>query len=116
MTGPFRHVYFPFRKSCYVIDKKYRFFKRQHNNKNVSILYDLAKNKSPDLWEKIKKLNCPPSRPNLEIVREDGSISRDNNEILNKWFTDKSRLYSGIRDNPEMVFEEDFFRNLGKEN
>ena len=76
------------------------------------MLYDLAKNKSPNLWEKIKKLNCPPSRPNLEIVREDGSISRDNNEILKKWFNDISRLYSGIRDNPEMVFDEDFYKEI----
>ena len=93
-------------------DKKCRFFKRQHMNKNVSIMYDLAKNKSPNLWEKIKKLNSPPSRPNLEIIREDGSVSRDTEEILNKWFTDISRLYSGVRDNPEMVFDEDFHREI----
>ena len=75
-------------------------------------MYDLAKNKSPNLWEKIKKLNSPPSKPNLEIIMEDGSVSRDTDKILKKWFTDISRLYSGVRDNPEMVFDEDFYKEI----
>ena len=44
-----------FKSAQRAFDKKYRIFKRQHESKNISIIYDLAKNKSPNLWEHIKK-------------------------------------------------------------
>ena len=101
-----------FKRAQQTFDKKYRTFKRQHESKNISIIYDLAKNKSPNLWEHIKKLNCPPTKPRFEIIRDDGSVSTDSDEILDKWFTDISRLYSGVRNNPEMVFDEDFYKEV----
>ena len=42
----------------------------------------------------------------LEIVRGDESISRDLKEILERWFQDISRLFSGLQDNPNVAFDE----------
>ena len=48
----------------------------------------------------------------IEIVRDDESISRDLKEILERWLKDISKLFSGIRDNPEMSFDEDFYEEI----
>ena len=62
------------------------------------------------MWSQLNKLSNPPSsRVALEIVRDDESISRDLKEILERCLKDISKLFSGIRDNPEMSFDEDFY-------
>ena len=93
-------------------DKKYRFFKRKFKDKNQKELLDLAAENNPNIWTKIKQLNSPPSRPPLEIVREDKTISTDIREILERWHHDISRLFSGLRDNPEMAFDEAFYQEI----
>ena len=65
------------------------------------------------MWSTLKRLSNPStSRAVLEIVREDKSISSDIKEILERWHGDISRLFSGIRDNPEMAFDEDFYSEI----
>ena len=65
------------------------------------------------MWATLKKLNNPPSsKAALEIVRQDKSISRDIKEILERWHNDISNLFSGIRENPDMAFDEDFYRQV----
>ena len=58
-------------------------------------------------------MSDPPStKAVLEIVRADETISRDIKEILEKWQLEISKLFSGIRENPEMAFDDDFFQEL----
>ena len=65
------------------------------------------------MWEKLKKLGDPPSsKVVLEIIREDESISTDIQEILTRWHTDISKLFSGLRDNPEFSFDDQFFEEI----
>ena len=54
----------------------------------------------------------PSSRAALEIVRADETISRDIKEVLERWHLDISRLFSGIRDNPEMAFNDIFYQEV----
>ena len=62
------------------------------------------------MWAKLKKLSNPPStRAALEIVREDGYISTDMKEILKRWHSDISRLFSGLRENPDFAFDDAFY-------
>ena len=61
------------------------------------------------MWSALKKLdNRPSSRAALEIVRKDKTISRDLKEILERWHRDISGLFSGLRENPEFAFDENF--------
>ena len=65
------------------------------------------------MWATLKKLSNPPStKAVLEIVRADETISRDIKEILEKWQSEISKLFSGVRKNPEMAFDEDFFQEI----
>ena len=93
-------------------DKKFRYFKRQFQNKDQNELEKLAFENSPNVWAKLKRLNSPPTRPPLEIVREDKTISRDVKEILERWHLDISQLFSGLRENPEMAFDDIFYREI----
>ena len=65
------------------------------------------------MWASLKKLNNPPSsRVALEIVRADETIFRDLKEILERWLTDISKLFSGVRENPEMSFNDTFYEEI----
>ena len=65
------------------------------------------------MWSKLNKLKSPPSsRIALEIVRSDETISRDLKEILERWLNDISKLFSGVRDNPEMTFGDNFYNEI----
>ena len=48
----------------------------------------------------------------LEIIREDGSISTDKKEVLEKWCTDFTQCYKGMKDDPDLVFDYEFLENL----
>ena len=63
--------------------------------------------------EKLKQLsNLPSTRAALEIVREDKSISNDIQEILQRWHKDIAHLFSGLRDNPEFAFDDNFYDEI----
>ena len=65
------------------------------------------------MWSSLKKLNNPPSsRAALQIVRADKSISRDLKEILERWLTDISTLFSGVREDPAMSFDDNFYEEI----
>ena len=67
------------------------------------------------MWNKLKKLSEPTSsRATMEIVREDSTISHDIGEILNKWHCDISKLLSGLRENPDIVFDDAFYQEVLK--
>ena len=82
--------------------------------KNQNLLYQLAADNSPNIWQQIKKLNNPPLRPVLEIVNPDGSTSRNKDAILNRWFEDISQLFSGLRENPDLAFDDSFLEEVLK--
>ena len=95
-------------------DKNFRYYKRLHKKQKLLDLESLCnKSNKTDMWSTLKRLSNPStSRAVLEIVREDKSISSDIKEILERWHGDISRLFSGIRDNPEMAFDEDFYSEI----
>ena len=65
------------------------------------------------MWSKLKCLSEKPSIcASLEIIREDGSISQDIKEILERWHHDISRLYSGLRDDPVFAFDDEFYNEI----
>ena len=96
-----------------MFDKKFRFFKRQYKKQSFTELSESAENNPADMWARLKRLCDPPStRAALEIVREDGSISTDMQEILERWYTDIARLFSGLRDNPDMAYDDNFYNEI----
>ena len=48
----------------------------------------------------------------MEIVRADNSISHDVKEILERWHSDISRLFSGVKENPEMAADDNFYNEI----
>ena len=72
-----------------------------------------ASDNPTEMWAKLKKLADPMnSKVAMEIVREDGTISQDVKEVLGRWHRDISQLFSGIREEPEIVFDEEFYRQV----
>ena len=101
-------------KNCQkLFDKKFRYFKRQHNKNSFCELSEAASANPTDIWARLKRLCDPPStRAALEIVWADGSISTDMREILDRWVRDIARLFSGLRDNPEMAYNDEFYQDI----
>ena len=109
-TIELRMIYQQSQKS---FDSKFRYFKRKHKKTEFEELEVLAKTSPSEMWSKLKKLSNPPStRAALEIVREDKSISRDIKEILQRWHSDISKLFSGLRENPEFAFDDQFYDQI----
>ena len=48
----------------------------------------------------------------MEIVREDQTISCDVKEVLHRWHNDISKLYSGLLDNPDVAFDNQFYEEI----
>ena len=86
--------------------------KKSFLKKNQKTLNELALSRSPNIWDKIKKLNCPPQKSVAEVIKEDGSITRDGREVTDRWYSDISRLFSGLRDNPELAFDQSFYEKI----
>ena len=96
-----------------LFDKKYRYFQRQHKKKEYYDLETSAKSKPAVMWEQLKRLDNPTTkRAALEIVCDDKTISRDLKEISERWFKDISKLFSGLRDNPDIAFDETFYQEV----
>ena len=72
-----KHLQQEFKAAQSLFDEIFRYFKRKYNDKNQNDLLNLATENDPNIWDKIRKLNSPPTRPPLEIVREDETISND---------------------------------------
>ena len=66
-----------------------------------------------EMWSHLKKLSNPPStRAALQIVRADQSISNDVREVLERWHNDIARLFSGLRENPDFAFDDQFYQEI----
>ena len=96
-------------------DKKYRYFKRQHHKNQYYDLETNATKQPAAMWATLKRLSNPPTaRAALEIIREDKTISRDLKEILERWYKDISGLFSGLHDDPEIAFNQEFYEEVLK--
>ena len=96
-----------------LFDKKYRYYKRQNHKKEYFELETSAKTNPASMWAALKRLNNPPTaRAALEIIREDKTISTDLREILARWYKDISGLFSGLHEDPEVAFNEEFYREV----
>ena len=94
-------------------DKKCREAERTFKKQKNETLGNDAKFNPTGMWSSLKKLNNPPtSKAALEIVREDDTISHNLKEILQRWLVDISKLFSGVRDKPEMAFDDTFFDEI----
>ena len=86
---------------------------RKYNKDEIINLDTDCKDNPSEMWAKIKRLSDPPSfKASLEIVNNDGTISRDIKEILDRWHTDISKLYSGLRENPDLVYNNLFYEEM----
>ena len=47
-----------------------------------------------------------------EIIKEDNTISNDVKEVLKRWHTDISKLFSNIEENPEVAFNDEFYNQV----
>ena len=45
-------------------------------------------------------------------MREDSTISRDIKEVLARWYRDISGLFSGFKEDPDLAFNEEFYRHV----
>ena len=94
-------------------DKKFLYFKRQHKSNKTQNLKDAAERDPNEMWKQIKSLSEPKSsRVILEIIRQDKSISTDIKEILERWHSDISGLFSGFRENPNLAYDDNFFQEI----
>ena len=65
------------------------------------------------MWKILKSLSEPKSnRVNMEIVNNDETISTDIKEILERWHSDISGLFSGLRDDPGLAFDDLFLQQI----
>ena len=99
-----------------VFDKAFRQEKRQFENNAFKSLADLAEKASNDpaeMWKRLKALSDRKSSAVLlEIIRQDGSISTDKKEVLEKWYSDFSECFKGIKDDPDLVFDDSYLESV----
>jgi hypothetical protein len=94
-------------------DKKFRFYKRKFKKQESDKLSISSSDNPAEMWAKLKRLAEPvTSRMAMEIVREDGTISHDVKEVLQRWHNDISQLFSGIREDPDIVFDDEFYEEV----
>ena len=99
-------------------DKAFRQVKRQFEKKDLKNLAELAENASNDpseMWKRLKALSDRKSASVLlEIIRDDGSISSDKKEVLEKWCSDFTKCFKGMKDDPDLVYDDEFLENVTK--
>ena len=94
-------------------DKKFRFYKRQYKAKEFNEMENLASKDPNEMWKKLKALSEPKSsKAVLEIIKNDGSISTDIKDVLSRWHKDISDLFSGLREDTDLAFDDDFLEHV----
>ena len=85
-----------FRKKRKLFDKFYNKAKRQFKE-DVKIGIAESETKNPrEFWSKLKRLGRNNNKTELpsEVKLEDGSITNNKKEVLNKWQNDFSNIYN----------------------
>ena len=107
-----------FKSAQKMFDRKFQFYKRQHSSKSFRDLADLADKASSDpaeMWKRLKALSDhKPAHVLLEVVRDDETICKDIKVVLEKWHKDFSECFKGIKDDPDLVFDDEFLARITK--
>ena len=107
-----------FKSSQLEFDRIFRRTKRQFENRGFHNLAELAENASsnPDeMWKRLKALSDKTSsHVLLEIIRDDGSFSKNIQDVLSKWHDDFSSCFKGIKDDPNIVFDDQFLERISR--
>ena len=105
-----------FKQKQKLFDKQFRMLKRQHDNAAFHKLADLADKAANDpneMWKRLKALSDrKTSHVLLEVIRQDGSISKDKKVVLEKWYNDFSQCFRGMKDDPDLVFDDEFLDRI----
>ena len=108
-----REYLLKYKEAKKIFDNKFRFLKRKYKKQQFYDLENDTINNPKQMWDKLKKLGDPPStKAVLEIIKDDDTISTDLSEILTRWHTDISRLFSGLRENPEFSYDDEFYKEI----
>ena len=91
-------------------DKSYRQAKRRFRRGKFNKI-EMAESKNPqEMWRLLKDLSEPKKeRELLEFIRNDGTISSDKKEILEKWYKDYAESFGDLKSNPNLAFDDEFF-------
>ena len=62
------------------------------------------------MWKRLKALSdAKNSHVLLEVIRKDGTISKDKKEVLLNWHSgDFDKCFNGMKDDPDLVFDDVF--------
>ena len=102
-----------FQVAQYNFDKRFRFYKRQHRAGKFKDLENFAEKDPNEMWKLLNSLSEPKSsKVVMEIINKDETISTDIKEILKRWHSDISGLFSGLRDEPDLAFNDQFFQQI----
>ena len=89
--------------------------RRGHHKNEYTNLETNTKDDSAAMWKALKKLNNhPTTKGALEIIRDDKSICAEIKEVLELWYEDISRLFSGLHEDPELAYDDNFYREVLK--
>ena len=66
-------------------DKALRRAQRQYNARQQNYISALRTDNPREFWREIDKLSPDPSPPPSGVMRDDGSIATDPDEVLNRW-------------------------------
>ena len=70
-------------------------------------------NNPNEMWKKIKRLgDNKTSKAVLEIIKQDQTISSDVTEVLQRWYKDISKLFSDVKENPNVAFDDTFYNEI----
>ena len=104
-----------FQNAKKLFDKHYskskRFFLSEQQNK----ILDLNTNNPKEFWRKINELG-PTSKPKdipIEIIKSDGTVSNQLEDVLQKWKNDYEKLFA---ENVNPSFDEAFLQDVKTEN
>ena len=88
-----------FVQATYNFDKQLKRIKRQYDRGYLIDIEKLQTNNPSEFWRHISRLG-PRSRKciPLETILDDGSLTKDKNEVLSKWQYDYQMLYSNESD------------------
>ena len=102
-----------FKNAQKTYDSKFRYHKRQRKKQEMFELEQASTLNPIKMWDMLNKLSNPPSaKAVLEIIREDESVSTDIGEILLRWHKDISNLFSGLRENTDLAFDDNFYQEI----
>ena len=94
-----------FRDSQNKFDRRFRFYKRQHERGKMAQIDQICTSNPTEFWHKIKSLG--PKKKYIipmEIINNDGTLETNSTVVLNQWKNEFYNLYKNILG----VYDDDF--------